>query len=127
MHGRDLASLAALSLTALTIGVGCPEEPKPTPAPVKTSTATKATTSAAAATPSGAPSAAQKDTSPGGAMGTATVKGVVNLTGKAPEMKVPKKRKDAEFCKTKEVKYNAVVSSGGKLAETFVRLANDSV
>jgi len=61
-------------------------------------------------------------------MGTATIKGAVSFTGKAaPEMKVPKKRKDAEFCKTKEVKYNAVVVNGGKLAETFIRLANDSV
>jgi plastocyanin len=62
-----------------------------------------------------------------GPMGTATIKGVVNFSGKAPEMKVPKKRKDAEFCKTKDVKYNAVIADGGKLAETFVRLANDSV
>jgi plastocyanin len=60
-------------------------------------------------------------------MGTATIKGVVNFTGKAPDMKVPKKRKDAEFCKTKEVKYNAVVADKGKLADVFVRLANDAV
>jgi plastocyanin len=60
-------------------------------------------------------------------MGTATIKGVVSFTGKAPEMKVPKKRKDAEFCKTKEVKYNAVVADKGKLADVLVRLANDAV
>ena len=62
-----------------------------------------------------------------GPLGSATIKGVINFSGKAPEMKVPKKRKDAEFCKTKEVKYNSVVVDGGKLAETFVRIANDSV
>ena len=31
MHRRDLASLVALSTLALTVGVGCPEDPKPTP------------------------------------------------------------------------------------------------
>jgi plastocyanin len=123
MHRRDLASLVALSSLALTVGVGCPEEPKPTPPkPVGANTAAaKPTTTATAATT--APVVNTK----AGPLGTATIKGVVNFSGKAPEMKVPKKRKDAEFCKTKEVKYNAVLADGGKLAETFVRLANDSV
>ena len=124
MHRRDLASLVALSTLALTVGVGCPEEPKPTPPkPV-------GATSAAAAVktpPSAAASAAPVVNTKAGPLGTATIKGVVNFSGKAPEMKVPKKRKDAEFCKTKEVKYNAVLADGGKLAETFVRIANDSV
>jgi plastocyanin len=124
MHRRDLASLVALSTLALTVGVGCPEEPKPTPPkPVGATSAApvvKAPTSAAAATPPVVNTKA-------GPLGSATIKGVVNFSGKAPEMKVPKKRKDAEFCKTKEVKYNSVVVDGGKLAETFVRIANDSV
>src|SRR6185369_15237069 len=121
MHRRDLASLVALSTLALTVGVGCPEEPKPTPPkPVGATTApVKATATATAATT--APVVNTK----AGPLGTATIKGVVNFSGKAPEMKVPKKRKDAEFCKTKEVKYNAVVVNGGKLADVLVRIAND--
>jgi len=59
--------------------------------------------------------------------GTATIKGVVDFTGTAPEMKVPAKRKDAEVCKDKEVKYNAVLVDGGKLQDVLVRLANGSV
>jgi plastocyanin len=51
----------------------------------------------------------------------------VNFTGKAPEMKVPAKRKDAEFCKGKEVKYNAVIATGGKLQDTLVRIENGGV
>jgi plastocyanin len=127
MH-RDLArwsqvaSLVGLASLALTVGVGCPEEPKPVPKATPTAKATTATPTATA-TSTGATAA------PGGEgkMGTATIKGSVALTGKPPEMKVPKKRKDAEFCKTKEVKYNAVVSTGGKLAEVLVRIANDSI
>src|SRR5689334_14040550 len=100
MHRRDLASLAALATLALTVGVGCPEDPKATPTPPpKTSAAAKPPVSAA---PSATPSAAA-NTGPAGAMGTATIKGVVNFTGKsAPEMKVPKARKTVEVCKAKE-------------------------
>lgn len=124
MHRRDIASLVALSTLALTVGVGCPEDPKPTPPkPPTADTAKTAPVASAKPTTTGAAAAPGKD----GPMGTATIKGVVDFSGKAPEMKVPKKRKDAEFCKTKEVKYNAVIADGGKLAETFVRLANDSV
>jgi plastocyanin len=121
MHRRDLASFVSLSAFAVALG-GCPEDPKPTPPkPVTADTAAKPATSAKPT--ASAPVVNTK----AGPMGTATIKGVVNFSGKAPEMKVPKKRKDAEFCKTKEVKYNAVIADGGKLAETFVRLANDSV
>jgi plastocyanin len=128
MHRRDLGSLAALIATALTVGVGCPEEPSKPTGSSKPAQTTAAKTPAATATAVTAPTATAKEAAGGGgAMGTATIKGVVNFTGKAPEMKVPKKRKDAEFCKTKEVKYNAVVASGGKLQDVLVRLANDSV
>ena len=117
MHRRDIASLVALSAFALTVGVGCPEDPKPTPpkpATVATVVAPVATTTGAAKTP--AP--AGKD----GPMGTATIKGVVNFSGKAPEMKVPAKRKEAELCKDKEVKYNAVLVKDGKLQDVFVKV-----
>jgi len=60
-------------------------------------------------------------------MGTATIKAVVNFTGKAPEMKVPTKRKDAEFCKGKAVKYNAVIVNDGKLQDVLVRIENGGV
>ncbi|MFO0756144.1 MAG: carboxypeptidase regulatory-like domain-containing protein [Byssovorax sp.] len=124
MHRRDLASLAALATLALTVGVGCPED-KPAGTtggakPAQTAKPTAAVTATATSTGAAAPG---KE----GPMGTASIKGAVNFTGKAPEMKVPKKRKDADFCKTKEVKYNAVVVNNGKLAETLVRLTNDSV
>jgi plastocyanin len=126
MHRRDLASLAALSALALTIGAGCPDEPKPVP---KGAATTKAAATTPAAQGTTAAPAGTQAAAPGkeGKMGTATIKGVVALTGAPPEMKVPKKRKDAEFCKTKEVKYNAVTGQKGKLADVLVRLSNDSV
>ncbi len=122
MHRRDLASFAALASLALTIGVGCPEEPKATP-PAKPT--------AAATTPAPATATAKSDTkapsAKEGKFGTATIKGTINFTGKALEMKVPKKRKDAEVCKAKDIKYNAVLADKGKLQDVFVRLSNDSV
>jgi plastocyanin len=124
-HRRDLVSVAALASLALTIGVGCPEEPKPK-ADSKPPAATTAAKPAATA-----PAAEAKTPAAGGnegKMGTATIKGAVKLTGKAPEMKVPKKRKDAEVCKSKEVKYNAVLADkDGKLSDVLVRIANDSI
>lgn len=42
-------------------------------------------------------------------------------------MKVPRQRKGADICKTKEVKHNAVLSANGKLQDVLVRLANDAV
>jgi plastocyanin len=122
---RDLASVAALASIALTIGVGCPEETKPIPPAPKTTAAAPATSADKAAKKE-----EKKEEKAGGGdgkMGTATLKGVVNFTGKAPEMKVPKKRKDAEFCKTKDVKYNSVLVAGGKLQDVLVRLSNDSL
>jgi len=126
MRGRDLASFAALSALALTIGVGCPEEPKKEPP--------KPATSAAAHTETKKPEPKKEEPKKEepkkgaeGKMGTATIKGVVEFSGKAPEMKVPKKRHEMDFCKTKEVKYNAVIVEKGHLAETFVQIANDSL
>jgi plastocyanin len=128
MHRRDLGSLAALIVTALTVGVGCPEEPSKSTGSTKPAQTTATKAPATTATAATAPTPTAKEAAGGGgAMGTATIKGVVNFTGKAPEMKVPKKRKDAEFCKTKEVKYNSVIANGGKLQDVLVRLANDSV
>jgi plastocyanin len=128
MHPRDLASFAAVATVALTLA-GCPDEPKPNSTGGKPGTTTAATTPKATAT-----SATAAPTATGAAAGgheekwgTATIKGVANFSGKAPEMKVPKKRKDAEICKAKDIKYNAVLADKGKLADVFVRLSNDSV
>lgn len=119
MH-RQLASLAAIALTALALG-GCGDD-KPAsgsgattskPASTKPSTATSsaATTSAAAAPKEG----------------NATIKGVVAFSGKVPEMKVPAKCKDADVCKSKEVAYNAVLVKDGKLKDVLVRIAAGGV
>jgi plastocyanin len=57
----------------------------------------------------------------------AIIYGTVSLTGKPPLMKVPRKRKDAELCKTKPVPHNAVVARDGRLADVLVRIENGSV
>jgi Carboxypeptidase regulatory-like domain len=59
-------------------------------------------------------------------VGLGTLRGVVTLSGAAPEMKVPTARKTADFCKTKEIPHNAVRVVDGKLADVFVRLAPGS-
>ncbi|MFO0589083.1 MAG: carboxypeptidase regulatory-like domain-containing protein [Polyangiaceae bacterium] len=122
MH-RQLASLAAVALTSLMLCVGCGGDEKPASgsAPAKPNTAKPATTATAAATPSQTAAAAPAKE------GNATIKGVVSFSGKAPEMKVPAKRKDADFCKTKEVKYNAVLVKDGKLKDVLVRIAPGGV
>jgi len=116
MHRRDLVSLTALATIALTLGVGCPEEQKP-PAPgAKPTTTGAAPTGTMAATPPKPTAAAAAPT------GNGTIKGVVSFTGKAPEMKVPTKRKDADVCKDKDVTYNAVLTKDGKLQDVLVRI-----
>jgi plastocyanin len=127
MHVRDLASVAALATLALTIGVGCPEEAKPTPPAPKTAAPAGSSKAAERAEKKEEKKEAKEAAGGDGKMGTATLTGVVSFTGKAPEMKVPKKRKDAEFCKTKDVKYNSVLSAGGKLQDVLVRISNDSL
>ncbi len=62
-----------------------------------------------------------------GVMGTATIKGVVRFTGKAPEMKVPKARKGDEHCASKEIVHDAVLVADGGLEGAFVRIAEGSV
>jgi plastocyanin len=114
MHRRDLVSLTAIALTALTVGVGCPEEqksptPTPTSKPATTSTGKPATTGTSAAKPA-APT------------GNGTIQAEVSFTGKAPEMKAPKKRKEADVCKDKDVPYNAILVKDGKLKDVLVRI-----
>jgi hypothetical protein len=57
-----------------------------------------------------------------GRFGTGTIRGVVRFTGTPPVMRVPKKRRDAEYCKTKDVPADVVVVRQGKLEGVFVSL-----
>ncbi|MGK3982158.1 carboxypeptidase regulatory-like domain-containing protein [Sorangium sp. So ce136] len=132
MHARDLVSLSALALAALTLGVGCPEEPsRPAGAAATTGTTPAAPGASAeqpgaARQPSQAPQATGQAAAPAAPPtpeGKGTIKGVVKFTGKPVEMKVPTARKDAPFCQDKEVAYNAVIVNDGKLKDTFVRIA----
>ncbi|WP_437580324.1 carboxypeptidase regulatory-like domain-containing protein [Sorangium sp. So ce887] len=128
MHRRDLVSLSALALVALTLGAGCPEEPA-RPAGGTAATSTAVAPAASAEEPSAAPQAAEAPKATGQAAapaapeGKGTIQGVVKLTGKPVEMKVPAARKDAPICQDKDVVYNAVVVNDGKLKDTFVRIA----
>lgn len=51
----------------------------------------------------------------------------MSLRGKPPEMKVPRKRKDADVCKDKAIPYNAVLVNDGKLRDVLVRIAPGGV
>lgn len=120
MH-RQFASLAAIAFTALALGAGCGED-KPASGSAgtgKPSGAKPPTTATAKASSTAAAPAAKE--------GNATIKGVVSLSGKAIEMKVPVKRKDADVCKSKEVKYNAVLVKDGKLQDVLVRITPGGV
>ncbi|WP_437626326.1 carboxypeptidase regulatory-like domain-containing protein [Sorangium sp. So ce1151] len=129
MHARDLVSLSALALAALTLGVGCPEEPSRSTGAAATTATTPAAPAASAEKPGATrqPSQASQATGQAAAPptpeGKGTIKGVVKFTGKPVEMKVPTARKDAPFCQDKEVSYNAVLVNDGKLKDTFVRIA----
>ncbi|MBK8253822.1 MAG: hypothetical protein IPK82_14300 [Polyangiaceae bacterium] len=118
MH-RQLATLATIALTAV-VAAGCGED-KPSGSgasgkPMTSGKPTAATTTSAAATTTSAAAAPAKE-------GASTIKGVVAFSGKAPEMKVPVKRKDADVCKATEVKYNAVLVKDGKLKDVLVRIS----
>lgn len=124
MYGRQLVSIAAISLAALSL-TGCPDEGggatpapsgKPTTRAGSTGTGTAASPGTGAAKPSG------EATTPAPSGATGSVKGVVTFAGKAPEMKVPAKRKDAELCKDKQVPYNAVIAKDGKLKDVLVKI-----
>jgi len=128
MH-RELVSFVAVSIAALALA-GCPEDEgakKGNPAKHES----KGSSTAAAKsdkTDDKKPEAKGGGKGGGeGKFGTATIKGVVDFTGKAPDMQVPAKRKDADVCKDKEVKYNAIVVNDGKLQDVLVRLANGAV
>lgn len=120
MH-RPTVSIATLVAAAALVLTGCPEEQKPaagttggTPAAKTTGAAAAGTGTAAAAKPSGG----------AGKMGEGVIKGVVNFTGEAPEMKVPSKRKDQPVCKDKEVVHNAVITKDGKIQDVLIYIGD---
>ncbi len=119
MH-RQLASLAAIALTALALG-GCGDD-KPAGGSGTSGTSKPATT----AKPTATASATSKAAAPA-KEGASTIKGVVAFSGKAPEMKVPAKRKDADVCKSKPIPHNAVLVKDGKLKDVLVRIAAGGV
>ena len=91
---------------------------QPTGPSSATTAATGATVAATAKT--GKPAEAGAS----GGYGKGSIKGVVSFTGTAIEMKVPKKRKEADVCKDKDVTFNAVVVNDGKLQDVFIAIAD---
>jgi plastocyanin len=130
---RQVASLALVSLAALALA-GCPDdsanggkkEKADKHAEKKSEKSDKSEKKDDKKDEGGDKKAEKKAGGGEGKFGTATIKATVDFSGKAPEMKVPAKRKDAEVCKDKEIKYNAVLVDGGKFQDVFVRLANGS-
>jgi len=128
MNVRSIASIAVLSLAATAFLTGCPSDGDKgstgKSGAGKTPTAKPAGSTKPASTGTGTAAAAGGDAAK---YGKGVIKGTVTFTGEAPEMKVPKKRSEAEFCKDSEVKYNAVLAKDGKLQDVLVRIADGQV
>lgn len=122
---RQLASVAAIAITALALG-GCGDD-KPAGGTGTSGTGKPATTTKPSAAATTSAAATSKPAATPAKEGNATIKGAVAFSGKAPEMKVPAKRKDADVCKSKEVKYNAVLVKDAKLQDVLVRIAAGGV
>jgi len=123
MKTRSLVSIATVAVASAALLTGCPDEGGKKP----TGGTAKPTTAATGAKPPATGTGATKPTGGGDAAeayGKGVIKATVKFTGEAPEMKVPKKRSEAEFCKDEEVKYNAVVVNDGKLKSVFVGIDN---
>ncbi len=120
MNLRSVLSLTSVALASTLFVAGCPEDPG-NPSAAGTN---KPATTAPAKSTAGPTSTAKTDDGGGSAFGNNTLTATVKFTGTAPEMKVPKKRAEAEFCKDKEVKFNAVVATDGKLQDVYVGLAD---
>lgn len=125
MH-RQFATAFAIGFTALVLGTGCGGDDKASGSAATSKPATAKPTMSASASPTG-PASAKPAAGAEPKWGNSTLKGVVSFAGKAPEMKVPAKRKDADVCKSKEVKYNAVLVKDGKLKDVLVRIAPGGV
>jgi plastocyanin len=129
MNVRSLISMTALAVAAAAFVTGCPgdEQPqgggKPGPTGGAKGPSPKGTGTGTAQPAGSGTGGPTKPTGGGDAkFGAGVIKGTVKFSGTAPEMKVPKKRKEADFCKDTEVKYNAVFVKDGKLKDVFVGL-----
>ncbi len=108
MTARSLSPFAATLLVAALCS-GCPDDK--TGAGTSTSDATSPTKA------SGAPAAG------GSLYGKGVIKGTVKFEGEAVPMEVPKKRKELDHCKSKEIKLNAILVNGEKLQDVYVGIA----
>ncbi len=119
---RSIASIATVGLAAAFLLAACGNEEKP-----GTSYGAKTTTTGAKPAPSATAAAttAAKTADAAPKVGAGVLKGVVKLTGPAPEMKAPKKRAESEVCKDKSIVYNAVVATDGKLKDVYVAIADE--
>ncbi len=129
MISRAPISIATLLLVAASVGCddNKPADNKYGAKTGSTGAAKPSASGSGSAAPTGSGSAKAGDAKPA-AEGKSTIKGTVKLAGNAPEMKVPKKRKDAEICKEKEVKYNAVVADkGGHLQDVLIAIADGQI
>jgi len=121
MSFRSLVSLTTVALASVALLTGCPggDQGKSSGGSKSSKPSTAKPTGSAGATKTAA------DPGAGAKFGKGVIKATVKFTGEAPEMKVPKKRGEAEFCKDKEVAYNAVVHKDGKLQDVYVGLADE--
>ena len=132
MHRRDLVSLSALALAALTLAPGAPRSPRGPPAarrrrPRRVAPAASAEKPSAAPQAAEAPKATGQAAAPAAPEGKGTIKGVVKLHRQGPRDEGPGRSARTPSLQDKEVKYNAVVVNDGKLKDTFVRIANGGV
>jgi plastocyanin len=127
MNIRSMVSIATVALASAALLTGCPSDDdksttgrptggKPTAPPGSTQPASTATGTGEAPTGGG-----------DAQFGKGVIKGTVKFSGEAPEMKVPKKRKEAEFCKDTETVFNAVLVKDGKLQDVWVGIANEQL
>ncbi len=117
MSIRTILTTSTIALAALAMAAGCGDNKQS----ARGGTTSKPTTKPAAKPKATATAKPKKAAS---SYGKGVITGVVTFTGEAPEMKVPLKRKDAEFCKDTEVKYNAVLVKDGKLQDVYVGIAD---
>lgn len=123
MITRSMVSVVTVALASAALLTGCPSEGGGKAGGAATGKKPTATTTGAAKPTA---SGATKTTGGGSdaAFGKGVIKATVKFTGEAPEMKVPKKRGEAEFCKDEELKFNAVVVNDGKFQDVYVGIAD---
>ena len=123
MKTLSMVSIATLAVASAALLTGCPDDgggkkpTGPTAKPTGAATGAPPATGTGATKPTGGGDSAE-------AYGKGVIKATVKFTGEAPEMKVPKKRAEAEFCKDEEIKYNAVIVNDGMLKDVLVAIDN---